>query len=64
MERALSEIEANIASLRQNAIAFRALAMRHRAADNIAIADKLLEVVGDLEKSAAEMQALLKRRAS
>jgi hypothetical protein len=62
MEKTRSQIEADITSLRRNAIKFRTLAIEHRAANNTAIANKLLEVVADLEKAAAEMQVLLKER--
>jgi hypothetical protein len=61
MEKTLSQIEADIGSLRANAAKLRALAVGHRAANNIDIANKLLEVVADLDRSAAKMQAILKR---
>jgi hypothetical protein len=62
MERTLTQIEAEIASLREKATHYRELALRHREADNIPIADKLLELVADLERSAAELWAVLKQR--
>ena len=62
MEKTRSQIEADITSVCRNAIKFRTLAIEHRAANNTAIANKLLEVVADLEKAAAEMQVLLKER--
>jgi hypothetical protein len=62
MERTLAEIEADIASLRARASKFRELALQHRDADNLPISRKLLEVVAELESSAAEMRKLVQKR--
>jgi hypothetical protein len=58
MERTLVDIEADIASLRANVTKYRRLAEEHRTADNLLIANKLMELVIDLEAQAAELEAL------
>ncbi|HWI26883.1 MAG TPA: hypothetical protein VN668_07920 [Stellaceae bacterium] len=58
MERTLADIEANIASLRADVTKYRGLAEEHRAAANVMIAKKLMELVIDLEARAAELEAL------
>jgi len=58
MEKTLVDIEADIASLRANVTKYRRLAEEHRAADNVMIAEKLMELVIDLEAQAAELEAI------
>jgi hypothetical protein len=60
MERTLTNIEADIASLRANAVKFRQLAQERRAVDQIQIADKLMELVREIEARAAELEAQLR----
>jgi hypothetical protein len=60
MERTLTNIEADIASLRANAVKFRQLAQERRAVDQIQIADKLMELVKEIEARAAELEAQLR----
>jgi len=60
MQRTLGEIEADIASLRANATKFRQLAQERRAVDQLQIADKLMELVGELEARAAELETQLR----
>ena len=57
MERTLTKIEADIASLRSNALKFRQLAQERRAVDQLQIADKLMELVSEIEAKAAELEA-------
>jgi hypothetical protein len=61
MEKALSEIEVEIEILRAKAVQFRMLAARHREAENLPIAQKLLVVVGELEAKVVELQQLVRR---
>jgi hypothetical protein len=58
MEKTLADIEADIASLRENVTKYRKLAEEHRAAHNAMIAEKLMELVVDLEARARELEAL------
>jgi hypothetical protein len=58
MEKTLADIEADIASLRENLTKYRKLAEEHRAADNVMIAKKLMDLVVDLEARVAELEAL------
>jgi hypothetical protein len=58
MEKTLADIEADIASLRANVTNYRKLAEEHRAADNLLTAQKLMELVIDLEARAAELETL------
>jgi len=60
MERTLTRIEADIASLRANALKFRQLAQERRAVDQLQIADKLMELVSEIEAKAAELEAQLR----
>src|SRR5262249_39653107 len=60
MERTLTSIEADHASLRANAVKFRQLAQERRAVDQLKIADKLMELVSELEARAAELEAQLR----
>jgi hypothetical protein len=60
MERTLTNIEADIASRRANAVKFRQLAQERRAVDQIQIADKLMELVSEIEARAAELEAQLR----
>ena len=62
MEKTLAAIQADIASLRKHATAFRALAEHHRAGDSLVIADKLMQVVAELEQKATELDASLPNR--
>jgi hypothetical protein len=61
MEKALTEINADIASLRQHAANYRRLADERRAVDQIRIAKKLMELVAELEAKAAQMEATMPR---
>jgi hypothetical protein len=56
MEKTLTDIEADIASLRSNASKFRLLAEERMAADQHRIAAKLIETVAELEKRAKELE--------
>jgi hypothetical protein len=58
MEKTLADIEADVASLRENLTKYRKLAEEHRAADNVMIAKKLMDLVVDLEARVAELEAL------
>lgn len=60
MERTFADIEADIASLRANAAKFRRLAEERRAADHVPIAEKLMEVVADIEAKVAQLEAITK----
>ena len=60
MKKTLADIEADIESLRANAEKYRRLAEERRAADHVQIAEKLMELVTNLEARAAELEALLK----
>jgi cytochrome c556 len=59
MEKTAEALRAEIASLQENVTKFRRLAEERRAADQILIADKLIEVAADFEAKAAELQRLL-----
>lgn len=59
MEKTLAEIHADIASLREHAAKFRRLAEERKAVDQTQIANKLMEVVGDLEAKAAQIEATM-----
>ena len=58
MDKTLADIEANIASLHANVTRYRKLAEEHRAADNVMIAKKLMELTIALEARVAELEAL------
>jgi hypothetical protein len=58
MEKTLAAIEADIATLRANVANYRKLAEEHRAAENVLIAKKLMELVIDLETRALELESL------
>jgi hypothetical protein len=49
MEGTFADIEADIASLRANAVKYRKLAEDRRAAGHVMVAEKLMELVADLE---------------
>ena len=51
------QIDAEIASLREDAAKYRRLAEARRAADQDRIAEKLMELVAELEEKAAELEA-------
>jgi hypothetical protein len=55
------QIDAEIASLREDAAKYRRLAEARRAADQDRIAEKLMELVADLEEKAAELEAARSR---
>jgi hypothetical protein len=50
-------IDAEIASLREDAAKYRRLAEARRAAGQDRVAEKLLELVAELEEKAAELEA-------
>jgi uncharacterized membrane protein YccC len=50
-------IDTEIASLREDAAKYRRLAEARRAADQDRIAEKLMELVAELEEKAAELEA-------
>jgi len=60
----LADIEADVASLLANVIKYRKLAEEHRAAQNVMIAKKLMELVIDLERRLAELEALKPTRSA
>ena len=49
MERTFADIEADIASLRANAVKYRKLAEDRRAAGHFMVAEKLMELLAELE---------------
>jgi hypothetical protein len=59
MEKSIEDIEAEIASLKEHAREYRRLAVEHRAADNLLIADKMTEAAEDCEVRAVELEGLL-----
>lgn len=64
MEKTLADIESNIAALRANVAKYRKLAEEHRAAANVMIAKKLMELVVELEARASELEELKARTAA
>lgn len=58
MEKTLPDIEADIARLRENVAKYRRLAEEHRAAENVMIAKKLMELVIELEARVVELDAV------
>jgi len=58
MEKTLNDIENDIASLRANVTKYQALAESHRAADNFLVANRLMQLVADLEAQVAQLEAL------
>ncbi|HUH84450.1 MAG TPA: hypothetical protein VLX85_07555 [Stellaceae bacterium] len=63
-EAPFEQIDAEIASLREDAAKYRRLAEARRAADQGRIAEKLMELVAELEEKAAELEATRPRVAS
>jgi hypothetical protein len=61
MDKTLTEIRSDIASLREHAAKYRKLAQERRAVEQNLIADKLAEFVAELETKAAEMESTLRR---
>jgi hypothetical protein len=63
MKETLAAIRTDIAAtLREHATSFRELAAQHRAAESLAIANKLMQVVADMERQAAELEQALSRK--
>jgi hypothetical protein len=56
-ESSSEQIDAEIASLREDGAKYRRLAEARRAAGQDRIAEKLLELVAELEEKAAELEA-------
>jgi hypothetical protein len=59
MQKTAADIREIIAQLRANAVKYLGLAEERRKLDQVRIADKLLEYVGDLEAKAAQLEASL-----
>jgi hypothetical protein len=59
MERTFADIEADIASLRANAVKYRKLAEDRRAAGHFMVAEKLMELLAELE---AKLDAFARSR--
>ncbi|HTT81182.1 MAG TPA: hypothetical protein VMF86_16040 [Stellaceae bacterium] len=57
-------VAAKIAHLRDHAREYRRLAAEHRAADNLLIADKLLEAAADCDAKAAELERLAAQKSN
>jgi cytochrome c556 len=55
----MEQIKADVASLREHVAKFRRLAEQRHAADDAAIARKLLEVAADFEAKAAALERLI-----
>jgi hypothetical protein len=62
MEKTLIDIEADVARLRADAAKYRQLAEERKAADHVMISQKLLELVADIEKEVARLEAVGKVR--
>lgn len=60
MEKTFSEIEEEIAALRTGIEKYRRLAEERMAIEQHQIAAKLMELVGDLELKAEELEAFVK----
>jgi hypothetical protein len=60
MEKTVGEIRAEMASLLERAVKYRSLAEQRRAVDQQQIADKLMELVTELEAEAAELEASMR----
>lgn len=63
MEQTIEAIVAEIARLKEHAREYRRLAAEHRAADNLLIADKLLETADDCDVKVVELEGLLTEQA-
>jgi hypothetical protein len=57
MEKTVGEIRAEMASLLERAVKYRSLAEQRRAVDQQQIADKLMELVVELEAKAKQLEA-------
>jgi hypothetical protein len=57
IKKTIDEIRSDIASLREHADKYRKLAEQRRAVDQQLIADKLMELVAELEAKAKQLEA-------
>jgi hypothetical protein len=64
MEKSLVELEADLELLRGMAVQFRMLSDQHRLANNIEIADKLLEFVHELDDKILVTKQSIRRSTS